>query len=89
MSAVSPWEIEIKRAKGRLRAPTDLLGAVGRAGFTALPVVLEHGVAAGQLPLHHHDPFDRMLVAQAQLEGLTIVTDDEQIARYQVAVLAP
>jgi PIN domain nuclease of toxin-antitoxin system len=87
VSAVSPWEIEIKRAKGRLRAPDDLLDALALAGLTPLAVTLEHAVAAARLPLHHRDLFDRMLVAQAQLEGLTIVTNDEKIARYQVAVL--
>jgi PIN domain nuclease of toxin-antitoxin system len=87
VSAVSPWEIEIKRAKGRLKAPEDVIGAIGRAGFSHLAMTAEHGVAAGRLPPHHRDPFDRMLVAQAQFEGLTIVTGDAKIARYQVAVL--
>lgn len=89
VSAASVWEIEIKRAKGTLEAPPDVLRRIRVAGFTPLQITLEHGAAAGRLPLHHRDPFDRMLVAQAQLEGLTIVTNDEKIARYQVAVLSP
>jgi PIN domain nuclease of toxin-antitoxin system len=87
VSAASPWEIEVKRAKGELEVPTDLRAAIHEASFTALPITIEHGIAAGRLPLHHRDPFDRMLVAQAQLEGLTIVTRDAALARYQVAIL--
>jgi len=87
VSVVSPWEIELKRAKGRLQAPDDLGAALSSAALTPLSVTLEHAIAAGRLPLHHADPFDRMLVAQAQLEGLTLVTNDKMIPRYQVAVL--
>jgi PIN domain nuclease of toxin-antitoxin system len=87
VSPVSPWEIEIKRALGKLRAPNDLGQQLERAGFVPLPITVAHGLAAGALPLHHRDPFDRMLVAQAQLEGMTIVTRDRDIARYQVAIL--
>jgi PIN domain nuclease of toxin-antitoxin system len=88
VSAVSPWEIEIKRQSGKLRAPADILDALRRAEFTALPVSAQHGVAAGRLPLHHGDPFDRMLVAQAQLERLTLVTRDPRLAAYGIATLA-
>ena len=88
VSAVSPWELEIKRATGRLKAPGDLLERLRDLGFVPLAITLEHGVAAGQLPLHHRDPFDRMLIAQAQLEGLTIVTSDPHFEPYAVATLA-
>jgi PIN domain nuclease of toxin-antitoxin system len=84
---VSPREIEIKRANGKLAAPGDVTAGIRRAGFTPLPITIEHGIAAGRLPLHHRDPFDRMLIGQAQVEGMTIVTSDAKIARYQVAVL--
>jgi len=87
VSAVTPWEIEIKRASRGLRAPADLASEFRRAGFTPLPVTWEHGLAAGALPPLHRDPFDRMLVAQARLEGLTIVTRDERVAAYDVPVL--
>jgi PIN domain nuclease of toxin-antitoxin system len=87
VSAVSPWEIEIKRATGKLRAPNDLAHQLERSRFAPLPITIAHGIAAGTLPLHHGDPFDRMLVAQAQIEGLTIVTRDAKIARYQVSIL--
>lgn len=87
VSPVSPWEIEVKRATGKLEAPNDLARQLERARFVPLPITIAHGIAAGALPLHHSDPFDRMLVAQAQLEGMTIVTSDPKIGRYQVAVL--
>ena len=84
ISAVSVWEAEIKRARGKLNPPDDLSAGVREEGFVELPIRFDHGVAAGRLPWHHADPFDRMLVAQAQLEGLSIVTDDDQIRRYDV-----
>lgn len=88
VSAASVWEIAIKRALGKLRAPEDLSGRVERDGFTALPVTLFHGERAGALPPIHRDPFDRMLVAQAQAEGLTIVTSDGTIPQYSVPTMA-
>ncbi len=87
-SAASVWEIEIKRALGKLKAPDDLIDALMATGFRPLPMSLEHANLAGSLPLHHRDPFDRMLIAQAQLESLTIVTRDERFARYGVQLLA-
>jgi PIN domain nuclease of toxin-antitoxin system len=87
VSVVSPWEIAIKHAKGQLAPPPDLLEELRRQSFAELRVSWEHGLAAGALPLHHRDPFDRMLVAQAQSEGLTIVTDDPKIALYDVKVM--
>ena len=88
VSAASAWEIAIKRALGKLEAPDDLAGAVTACDFRQLPVGFEHAALAGALPRHHDDPFDRMLVAQARLEGLTIVTGDARFARYEVPVLA-
>lgn len=88
VSAISAWEIAIKRALGKLEAPSDLAAAVEDSDFRQLAVGFEHAAVAGALPRHHDDPFDRMLVAQAQHEGLTIVTGDPRIARYQVPVLA-
>jgi PIN domain nuclease of toxin-antitoxin system len=85
VSAASVWEIEIKRATGRLRAPEDVVGMVHDAGFTPLPIGFEHAVAAGRLPLHHRDPFDRMLIAQARVEGLTLATSDPDVSLYDVA----
>ena len=88
VSAASVWEIAIKRALGKLEAPDDVAGAMEDSGFRPLPIVVPHAVVAGALPRHHDDPFDRMLVAQAQVEGLTIVTSDRRIPQYGVAVLA-
>ena len=87
VSAVSAWEITIKRSLGKLRAPADLAEAVAAHRFTPLAVSLEHALAFGALPDLHRDPFDRLLVAQAGVEGLTIVTRDRAIARYDVDVL--
>jgi PIN domain nuclease of toxin-antitoxin system len=87
VSAASVWEAEIKAASGKLRLQTDLLEELRINDFGGLAVTAQHGVAAARLPQHHRDPFDRMLIAQAQLEGLTIVTRDPVFDRYAVAVL--
>lgn len=87
VSAATVWEIAIKRALGKLRAPEDLSGRIERDGFTGLPVTLFHGEQAGALPPIHRDPFDRMLIAQAQAEGLTIVTSDSTIPQYAVQTM--
>jgi PIN domain nuclease of toxin-antitoxin system len=88
VSPVSAWEIEIKRALGKLDAPHDLVQQVADARFVPLSITLEHAIAAGTLPPHHRDPFDRMLIAQAQLEGLTIVTRDPRFQPYAVPTMA-
>jgi PIN domain nuclease of toxin-antitoxin system len=87
VSVASVWEIAIKRASGKLRVPGSLLEKIADASFIELRITFEHGLLAGALPPHHRDPFDRMLVAQAQSEGLTLVTNDERIAAYDVPVL--
>ena len=87
LSAASAWEIAILRAAGRLEAPADIVTALAASGIEPLPVTIAHAERAGSLPRIHGDPFDRMLVAQAQIEGLTIVTRDAQIPRYDVSVL--
>ncbi len=86
-SVASIWEIAIKRASGKLDAPENLLDKIEAARFTELQITFEHAVHAGALPAHHRDPFDRMLVAQAQSEGYTIVTRNQRIAAYDVPVL--
>jgi len=87
VSAATGWEISIKKASGKLEAPDDLDSLVGMEGFEHLPITFFHGEQAGALPRHHKDPFDRMLIAQAQAEGLVIVTNDKIIPRYGVKVL--
>ena len=86
-SAASAWEIAIKRALGKLEAPEDLPAALDAGGIRRLPITFEHAAVAGALPRHHDDPFDRMLAAQAQYEGLTLLTSDPRISSYAVAVL--
>ena len=87
VSAASAWEISIKRALGKLKAPPDLEGAVSRSGFSPLPITLRHADGAGRLPRHHDDPFDRMLIAQASAENLTIITHDARFRPYGVRML--
>ena len=87
-SAASAWEIAIKRALGKLQAPDDLEAGIASQGFSRLNITFRHAALAGALPLHHADPFDRMLVAQAQSERLTLVTRDARIPLYDVPTLA-
>ncbi|MNQ97147.1 PIN domain protein [compost metagenome] len=88
VSAASIWEISIKQAKGMLEAPADLEVLVEDEGFTKLPISLFHGQQAGKLPEIHRDPFDRMLIAQAQAEGLELITADGIIPQYGVRVVS-
>lgn len=88
VSAASVWEISIKQALGKLRAPDDLLVQLERHRFWRLPVTDVHALRAGALPRLHDDPFDRMLVAQAAQEGLCIATRDPAFAAYDVPLLA-
>lgn len=84
VSAVSAWEITIKRAIGKLDAPDDLPAQLEANRFDPLDVTIDHALAVGQLPPLHRDPFDRLLVAQARGEGLALMTADAQIGRYDV-----
>jgi len=84
VSAASAWEISIKTALGKLTAPGDLEAQLARHRFTPLPITVAHALLAGSLPGHHDDPFDRMLVAQARTERMTLVTRDPRIGLYGV-----
>jgi len=88
VSVVSIWEIEIKRAKGRLHVPPEIEPSLSAQRFRSLSITLQHVQAVESLPRHHRDPFDRMLIAQAQLESLTLVSADRAMRRYPVAVLS-
>jgi PIN domain nuclease of toxin-antitoxin system len=88
VSAASIWEISIKRAQSRLSVPDDFLDRVRTSAIEPLAVTMEHGWLAGGLPMFHADPFDRLIVAQAISEGLTIVTSDRRIREYGVPVIA-
>lgn len=87
VSVVCAWEIEIKRALGRLQAPDDLEQALASAGFTRRLVTFADVRHLAALPTHHKDPFDRMLVAQALEEGAPLVSAAPQIARYPIQVI--
>lgn len=87
VSAVSGFEIATKKALGKLDAPDDLERQLEAGGFTVLPLSLRHGLVAGALPPHHRDPFDRLLVAQAQCERLTLVTADLRLRDYEIGLL--
>jgi PIN domain nuclease of toxin-antitoxin system len=87
LSVVSIWEIAIKRAIGKLTAPEDLLARIDETDTEMLTITARHANAAGQLPLHHGDPFDRLLIAQAKLEGCAILTRDRAFAAYGVPVV--
>jgi PIN domain nuclease of toxin-antitoxin system len=86
LSPVSLWEITIKQTAGKLAGPPDLAEQVRDMGFRELAVTHRHAIAAGRLPLHHRDPFDRMLVAQAAVEGVTLATRDASIALYDIDI---
>ncbi len=87
VSSASIWEITIKQVLGKLEGPQDLPERAASAQFPVIDMTARHAIAAGRLPLHHHDLFDRMLVAQATVEGLTLVTADRQVQRYDVPLL--
>lgn len=88
VSAVTAWEIAIKQALGKLDAPSDLERQIEVNRFEPLSITIGHAYAAGTLPRHHDDPFDRMLVAQAMAEKLAVVTRDARIGLYGVSTLS-
>lgn len=88
VSAASIWELEIKRAIGKIEIDVDLVAGLERAAATIVPILGADAIRAARLPMHHRDPFDRMLVAQAQRLGAVLVTRDPAFARYDVEVLA-
>nr|WP_297460595.1 type II toxin-antitoxin system VapC family toxin [uncultured Halomonas sp.] len=87
VSAASVWEISIKRQLGKLKAPDDLERIIEDEGFISLPIAPFHGEQAGNLPMHHRDPFDRMLIAQAQTEGLVLMTADNAFPPYGIRLI--
>jgi PIN domain nuclease of toxin-antitoxin system len=87
VSAATAWEAGIKASLGRLDLPDTIEAGVVESGFEKLLITFSHGERAAGLPPHHRDPFDRMLVAQAQAEGLTLVTHDRLLEPYEVEIL--
>lgn len=87
VSAAAAWEIAIKKALGKLVAPDNLVDVMAQERFLALPITIAHALAVASLPAIHQDPFDRIQVAQAQIEKLTLVTRDAITMEYPVRVL--
>lgn len=87
VSAATVWEIEIKRAVGKLSAPDGFAAECADRGFDGLPIDLVHAARAGRLPPHHSDPFDRMLIAQAIEDDLVLVSDDRAFDAYDVRAI--
>lgn len=87
VSVASAWEIAIKEALGKLRTPEPVEDAVAKNRFLPLGISFLHARQSGMLPNHHRDPFDRMLVAQAQIEELMVITHDELFRPYEVKIL--
>ncbi len=87
ISAVVVWEVAIKRRLGKLDAPGDLLTRLEEANVDFLPIAPAHADRVGTLPTHHQDPFDRLLVAQAEIEGLTLVSADRALRKYGIELL--
>jgi PIN domain nuclease of toxin-antitoxin system len=81
------WEIRIKQALGKLKIAPDFYDVIKQQGFEMLSITSDHAYAVGDLPKHHRDPFDRILIAQAKLEGLMVVTHDAIFKKYQIPVL--
>lgn len=86
-SVVSFAEIGVKAAVGKLTVPHDLHDHVLRSGLRVLGLAPDHGLGVAALPMHHRDPFDRLLISQARIEGLTIMTADRRFAAYDVPIV--
>ena len=88
VSAATIWEISIKSSLGKLEIEGDPVSEIWKNGFVELPMTAQHAHHAGQLPRHHDDPFDRMLIAQAQLENLVLVSRDRKLVPYGVSLIS-
>ena len=86
VSAAVIWEIRIKHALGKLAIPRNFRNVLDRQPFETLDITADHAHAVGNLPAHHRDPFDRMLIAQAKTEGLTLVTRDARLKQYRISL---
>lgn len=86
ISSVTPWEMSIKKSIGKLNCPDNIEEVIKLNDFKELPITFKHTSELKKLPPHHNDPFDRMLISQARIENLTILTNDEKILAYEVKV---
>ncbi|TXL76710.1 type II toxin-antitoxin system VapC family toxin [Vineibacter terrae] len=89
VSIASVWEAAIKARTGKLTLPANFVLAIRESGIQILGITEEHALAAAGLPMHHKDPFDRMLIAQAAIEELTLITRDANMPLYGVPILLP
>ena len=87
VSAVNVWEIIIKKAIGKLNIPDDFRETLAKQPFHFIDMTADHAFKVGDLPFHHRDPFDRLLIAQCLVDGLTLVTGDSDVKKYDVSVL--
>jgi PIN domain nuclease of toxin-antitoxin system len=87
LSSVSAWEIAVKRKLGKLEAPADLEEQIRATDVQILDLRWSHAWAAGEIALHHKDPFDRMIIAQARLEGMVLITADRRLGEYNVPMI--
>jgi PIN domain nuclease of toxin-antitoxin system len=87
LSAATVWEIAIKRSLSKVTLADNWAATLSRLGFDPMPVTAIHAQAVEALPWHHRDPFDRLLVAQASVEGCTLVSADRRLRRYAVELL--
>lgn len=87
LSVVSVWEIIIKKEKKKLKTPKDVEGGIKASGFIAVKIDLRHVLEVEELPMYHKDPFDRILISQARVENLTLITADKKIWKYDLSLL--
>lgn len=87
-SAASAWELSIKQSLGKIQMSRQISESAAQSGFEEMPVTTKYAEVSARLPLHHRDPFDRMLVAQAMAENLALVTADRRLSAYEVKILA-
>ena len=87
VSAAVVWEMRIKAAVGKLEIPPDFQEVLTQQPFQMLAITVEHAHGVGELPAYHHDPFGRMLVAQAKVEGFTLITRDTQLKKYKIPII--
>lgn len=87
VSVVTIWEIVIKKSSGKIKLSFDLEASIKKAGFEIIPILSAHALGIERLPLHHQDPFDRMLISQSQEENLTLISSDHQIWQYGGSIL--
>lgn len=87
VSVITPWEIVIKIKAKKLKVPKNFAGFIMNGIFKVMPIEISHVLGVGELPLHHKDPFDRILISQAKVENLTLITSDEKIRKYNIPLI--